>query len=122
MAKKTRILVQTIKQATVVTFEDSSLVDSQEIQHLGEDLNYLVDKQARHKLVLDLTKITHLSSAALSVLLAVRQKVEAARGILVLCGVRKEIKKLFKVTSVYKLFTFADTEQTALEKLGVIMA
>ena len=122
MARKSRILVQTIKQATVVTFEDSSLVDSQEIQHLGEDLNYLVDKQARHKLVLDLTKVAHLSSAALSVLLVLRQKVATAGGTLVLCGVRKDVKKLFKVTSLHKLFTFADTEQTALEKLGVIMA
>ena len=122
MGRKARIVVQTIKHATVVTVEDSSLVDSQQIQLLGQDLNELVERQARHKLALDLEKVTQLSSSALSILLALREKVDKAGGTLVLCGVRKEIRKLFKVTSLHKLFTFADDEEAALAKLGVIMA
>jgi anti-anti-sigma factor len=121
MVRKIRIVVQTIKQVTVVTFEDSRLVDSHEIEQLGEELYPLVDEQDRRKLVLDMTKVAQLSSAALSVLLVLRQKVETARGSLILCGVRKEIKKSFKVTSLHKLFTFVDTEQDALRKLGVII-
>ncbi len=119
---KARMVVQTIKEATVVTLEDSSLVDAYEIEQLGKELNTLVDKQYRRLIALDLSKVVHLSSAALSILLVLRKKTEEAKGSLVLCGVSKDLKKLFKVTSLTKLFTFADDEDDGLKKLGVIVA
>jgi stage II sporulation protein AA (anti-sigma F factor antagonist) len=119
---KTRMIVQTIKQATVVTLEDSSLVDAYEIDQLGQELNHLVEKKDRRIIVLDLSKVVHLSSHALSILLVLRKKIEDVKGALVLCGVSKDLKKLFKVTSLHKIFTFADTEEDGLNKLGIITA
>jgi len=116
------MIVQTIKQATVVTLEDSSLVDAYEIEQLGKELNHLVDKKDRRIIVLDLSKVVHLSSAALSVLLVLRKKTEDARGALVLCGVSKDLKKLFKITSLHKIFKFADTEEDGLKMLGIVIA
>jgi anti-anti-sigma factor len=114
-----RTVVQTIKDATVVTIEDSSLVDILHIERLGSELNELVEKRDRRKLVLDITKVAHLSSAALSVLLTVNQAVTKAKGQFILCGASKDIKKLFKITALNKLFTFADTEADGLKKMGI---
>jgi anti-anti-sigma factor len=116
------LLVQSLKDVTVVTFQDSVLVDAQVIEKVGQELNVLVEKQDRRKLLLDMSKVTHLSSAALSVLLVLRQHVEKAKGILVISGLNKDLQKLFKLTSLHKIFTFAASEQEALEKMGVILA
>lgn len=122
MAENARLLVQTLKDVTVVTFQDSTLVDAQVIEKVGQELNALVEKQDRRKLLLDMSKVTHLSSAALSVLLALRQHVEKAKGMLVISGLSPDLQKLFKLTSLHKIFTFAGSEQEALEKMGVIVA
>jgi anti-anti-sigma factor len=122
MTAKPRVLVQTIKQATIVTFEDSSLVDTLHIDQISKELYDLVDKQDRRKLVLDLEKVVYLSSSALRVFLALREKLGRKDGQLILCGISKDIMKMFKVTSLHKLFKFAKTEDEALEQLGVVMA
>jgi len=122
MTQNARLLVQSLKDVTVGTFQDSVLVDAQVIEKVGQELNVLVEKQDRRKLLLDMSKVTHLSSAALSVLLVLRQHVEKAKGILVISGLNKDLQKLFKLTSLHKIFTFAASEQEALEKMGVILA
>ncbi len=119
MVRTPGIIVQTIKDATIVTIEDNSLLDRHEIERLGTELYFLVEGQARRKLIVDLAKVGHLSSAALSVMLVLRQKVEQVKGELVLCGARREILQLFKMAGLHKLFSFADSEKKALKKLGV---
>lgn len=122
MSAKPRVVVQTIKQVTIVTFEDSSLVDTLHIDQISKEIYDLVDKQDRRKLVLDLDKVVYLSSSALRLFLALREKLSRKDGQLILCGISKDIKKMFKVTSLHKLFKFAKTEDEALEQLGVVMA
>jgi anti-anti-sigma factor len=122
MTAKTRLVVQTIKDVTVVTFADSSLVDTLHIDQAGRELYELVDKQDRRKLVIDLSKLTHLSSAVLSVFIALQKKIDGAGGTLILCGLSKPLQKLFKVANLHKLFTFTADEDTAMEKLGVVIA
>ncbi len=121
MSRTAGMLVQTIKDATVVTLEDNCLIDGRQIERLGEELNDLVQTKDRRKLVLDMAKVRHFSSSVLSVLLVLRNNVEKAKGELVLCSASKEILKLFKMAALHKLFTFADNEKKALKKLGVDM-
>ncbi len=122
MTPNAGLLVQTLKDVTVVTFPNGPLLDAQVIESVGLELNALVEKQDRRKLLLDMAKVTHLSSAALSVLLALRQKVEKAAGMLVICGLSPDLEKLFKITSLHKIFTFAANEGQALEKMGVSLS
>jgi anti-sigma B factor antagonist len=116
-----QILIQTFKDVTVVTFEERTLIDSQEIERIGLQVQHLVEKQDRRKLVIDLSKVQHLSSAALSVLTRVRRSIENANGELILCGLKTDVSKVFKITGLHKLFTFADDESAALTELGVII-
>ena len=122
MTAKTRLVVQTIKDVTVVTFADSSLVDMLHIDQAGRELYELVDKQDRRKIVIDLAKLTHLSSAVLSVFIALQKRIDGVGGKLILCGLSKQLQKLFKVSNLHKLFTFAADEDAAMEKLGVVIA
>jgi len=114
-----KLLIQTIRDVTIVTFEDASLLEATQIEAVGNELYPLVDSKARTKLVLDLTKVKFLASSALGVLVNLRNKSVAIKGTLVLCGLQKDLMKVFELTNMKKLFTFTATEADALARFGV---
>lgn len=119
MAQKTRILIQTINDVTVATIQDSSLIDPQHIEELRSTLFRLIEKEDRRRLILDMTKVQHLSSAALGVLIPLREAYANVKGTMVLVGVTEGIAKLFEITRLNKLLKFAATEKDALKMMGV---
>ena len=119
MPPQPRLVVQTIKDVTLVTFTDSSVIDAQFIESIRRELFDLVDKQNRSRLILDLSKVQYLSSSALGVLIPLHEKIKKLKGRLVLCGVNSDIRKVFKITKLEKLFAFKSTEGDALSEFGV---
>jgi anti-sigma B factor antagonist len=119
MPPQSRLIVQFLKDVTVVTFTDSSIVDAQLIESLRREMFGLVEKQNPCKLILDLGKVQYLSSSALGVLIPLHDRIQKLKGRLVLCGVSSDIMKVFKITRLDKLFTFKNTESDALSEFGV---
>ena len=119
MPAMSRLLVQYIKDVTVVTFTESSIIDVQQIEQMRKDLYDMVDKQYKRRMILDMSKVKHLSSSALGVLLPLREKIKKLKGDLYLVGVTPDIRKIFKVTRLDKHFKFSDSEAAALTKMNV---
>ncbi len=118
MPESSRIVIQTIQDVTVAMVNDSSVIDPLLIEELRNTLFDLIDKQDRRKLILDITKVKHLSSAALGVLIPLQEKYKKAKGKLVLVGVREGIMKVFMITKLNKLLTFASDEREAMSIMG----
>jgi anti-sigma B factor antagonist len=55
----------------------------------------------------------------LGVLINLRKKTDAIKGRVVICSLRGEIKKAFKITRLDKLFDFYDNEEKALASFGI---
>ncbi|GMU20305.1 MAG: hypothetical protein AMXMBFR13_04020 [Phycisphaerae bacterium] len=119
MAGAARLLIHPVRDVVVVNFSDSSILDTLQVQQIGEELYQLVDAQARRKIILDFDKVRFLSSSALGVLITLHKKAQAIKGRVVLCNVRDEIRKIFKITSLDKLFEFHEHEEKALGSFGV---
>ena len=119
MPPQSRLVVQTIKDVTLVTFTESSIIDAQLIESIRRELFDLVDRQNRSRLILDLSKVQYLSSSALGVLVPLHEKIKNLKGQLVLCGVNSDIRKVFKITRLEKLFAFKSTKGDALSEFGV---
>ncbi len=119
MNDASRLTVHPIKHVTVANFQDSSLLDMASIQRIGDVLFPLIDRQNRREMILDFGPVEFMSSAALGVLLTLRQKMEKVNGRLVICGLRPELRKVFKLAAIDKLFEFYDTEEAALNSFGV---
>jgi anti-sigma B factor antagonist len=111
-----------MRDVTVVNFADTSIMDTQQVQLLGQELYDLVDKQARRKIILDFDKIRFLSSSALSVLITLRKKADAIKARVVICSLRDELRKVFKITNLEKMFDFCDNEEQALAVFNVTTA
>ncbi len=112
------VVVQQIQDVTIATITESSIIDPQQIEQLRKVLFDLIDNQDRRKLILDIAKVKHLSSSALGLLIPLQEKYKQAKGKLVLAGVCPGIMKLFTITRLDKMLTFADSEKKAMSLLG----
>src|ERR1700743_1630730 len=64
MATPRRIKVNESGKVTVVTFNDSKIIDEAEIQEFGQELYDLVEREGGKKIVLNFGNVEFLSSAA----------------------------------------------------------
>jgi len=113
--RRRRLEVEDIGDIAVVNFIDKKILDEQNIQMIGEDLFRLVDELGRRKILLNFTNVEFLSSAALGKLITLNRKLQNVRGKLILCGISKEIREVFEITKLDKLFTIHKEEQAALQ-------
>ena len=60
-----------------------------------------------------------ISSSLLSVLITLQKKAQAINGRVAICGLRKELRKPFKITQLDKMFSFYDDQEAALADFGV---
>ena len=113
--RRRRLEVEDSGDVAVVHFVDKKILDEQNIQMIGDDLFRLVDELGRRKILLNFGNVEFLSSAALGKLITMNRKVQAVRGKLVLCNISKEIREVFEITKLDKLFTILADEQSALQ-------
>ena len=113
--RRRRLEVEDIGDVTVVSFTDKKILDEQNIQVIGEQLFGLVDDSGRQKLLLNFSNVEYMSSAALGKLITLNKKVQAAGGKLVLCGIIPQIREVFEITKLDKLFVIRGDEQEALQ-------
>ena len=114
MSTPRRIRINDSGQVTVVTFNDSKIIDEVEIQEFGQELYDLVDRQDRKKIVLNFSNVEFLSSAALGKLIGFDKRVKQHGAELMLTNIRPEIYEVFAITKLTKLFTIKDDEADAL--------
>jgi anti-anti-sigma factor len=114
MANYKRIKVADSGQVAVVTFNDSKIIDEQEIQEFGQELYDLVERDGRKKIVLNFGNVEFLSSAALGKLIGFDKRVKQHRAELMLSNIRPEIYEVFAITKLTKLFQIKDDEADAL--------
>lgn len=119
---RANLLIQGIGDVTVVGFNDPSILEALMIQRIGDALNDLVEKQDKRKLILDFSNVRFLSSMALGMLLSLKKKADAGKGKVVLCGLKPELDKVFKLANLHRLFSMYPDETKALAGFDVYMA
>lgn len=118
MPRASRLDVETVSGVTFASFTDASVIDLQHIDNIREELLEMMEKRDRAKLVLRMAKVHHFSSSALGMLVELAAATKKCKGKLVLCGVRPEIRKVFKITKLEKKFRFAETDKDAVAALS----
>ena len=114
MSTHRRITVVDDGGVSIVRFVDKKIVDSGSIEQLGEEMNSLVTVDKRNMILLNFDGVEFMSSAALNKLISLNTKVKAAAGRLKLCGLRAEIKEVFTITRLDRVFDLRKTEADAV--------
>lgn len=116
---KANLLTEDYAGVLLVTFTDSSILDGAVIEQIGRELYRLTDEQHKRKLVLNFANVHLLSSHALGVLVTLHKKSKEIDGEMVFCGMKPELKKVFSITSLDKVFKFFPDDAAALASFGV---
>ena len=114
MPEQGKLLVQTVQGVALVIFEDESILDPLQVQDIGQQLHKLIEDEDRQRIILDFHKVKILSSQMLGVLIGLLKRIRSDRGRIVICGMKSELHKVFKITNLDKLFSFYETEGKAL--------
>jgi anti-sigma B factor antagonist len=119
MSSYRRIIVAEEGPVSVVRFIDKKIVDPASIEQLGEELNSLVSVDKRSIILLNFEGVDFLSSAVLNKLISLNSKLKAVQGRLKLCNLRAEIKEVFNLTRLDRVFDIRKTEPDALEAFSL---
>jgi anti-sigma B factor antagonist len=98
----------------IVTLTNENVLDAFEIESLGAALRAYVESSDTANLVIDLSKVEHLSSAALGMLVTLKSTAESGGGSLRLANVRHDLKKIFKLTKLDKVLKIHDDVESAV--------
>ena len=116
------LVISTYQDVTVVNFRDSSILDGVVMDAIDKELTPLIDQQARRKMILDFSEVRFLSSSMIGVLINLHKKSLAIKGKIVICGLRDDLMKVFKMARLDKMLAFARDETEAMKCLDVFVS
>jgi len=102
----------------VLKFDQSEVLDAYEIERLGDDIYGYLEPLEAPRVLIDMAKVKHLSSAALGMLLALRGVLERAGGRLGLTNVRDDVMAIFEMTCLDKLIPIFARADEGVAKLA----
>ncbi|HTW93551.1 MAG TPA: STAS domain-containing protein [Tepidisphaeraceae bacterium] len=108
------VAVSSEKDVRIVEFVTSKVIDELSIVDIGQSLAAIIEERPSPKLLLDFSRVEHLSSAALGMLINVNTRIKAKNGQLRLCQIKPQIYEVFLITHLNKLFYIHPTRQEAL--------
>ena len=112
-APKVRITFETAGQIAVGTVFDANMLDAMNVADFGNQVMAFVQPKPRLNLLLNFEHVDYMSSAALTELLRVNDTVRKGEGSVRLCGLSKDIRKVFQITNLEKLFVIHDGDNAA---------
>lgn len=102
----------------VGTLDEANMLDAMNVTDFGNSvLEYVKDKPGLN-LLLNFENVDYMSSAALTELLRINEALRKNNGHVRLCGLTKDIRKVFQITNLEKLFVIHedDSLQAALKR------
>jgi anti-sigma B factor antagonist len=108
------VSVVTEKDIRIVEFTNNKILDEANIVEIGATLNAMIDEIERPKLLLDFATVDHLSSAALGMLINANNRIKQRNGMLRLANIKPQIREVFTITKLDKLFRILPDRQGAL--------
>ena len=106
-----QISVESMKRVELVNV--SGRIDSSNASQLDEALKGLMN-DGRHKLVLELSGVSYMSSAALRALVAAVRECKAHRGNVKLANISERVSEVLKLAGLDAIFEVYDNQTTAV--------
>lgn len=116
MASSDVIKIEKINNIVHITFMTDELGAS-ESDSVRVELEAIV-QQGFKKLIIDLSGINFITSLFIATIITISQRVRLQNGDIKICSVRTNVKKIFEITRLDKVFDIYDTYEKALESFS----
>lgn len=98
----------------LVYFQEKGIIDESRIQTLGQDLINLVNNGTQNKILLNLENVSLMSSAMIGKLILFGKKCNSSNVDLRICGINPNIKEVFDLMKLEKIFKVSEDEAKAV--------
>jgi len=113
------LVISQIQGVAIASIKTPSLLEGPDVDNIAQELFDLADKRACQKIIVDFRDVSFLASVMLGKLVMLQKKANEIDGKVILCSLKPNLMKVFKVTKLDKMLTFADNEDKALRKFKV---
>jgi anti-sigma B factor antagonist len=96
-----------------VVFDDARILDEVKLEEVGKELLEMLNKTTEERVILDFRNVKFMSSSMLGKLVQVHKKCGEFKVKMKLCSIDPEIRQVFKITKLDKLFDIQADEATA---------
>lgn len=96
-----------------VVFDDPRILDETKLEELGRELIETLNKTSEERVILDFRNVKFMSSSMLGKLVQVHKKAAEFKVKMKLCSIDTEIRQVFKITKLDKLFDIEADEASA---------
>ncbi len=98
----------------LIVIEAARLVDDETLQQFHKELVEVIEKTEEPAVLLHFGRVGFMSSAALGVLIRVSKKCKELKVMLKLCNINPNIREVFKITGLEKVFEIYNQPEDAL--------
>lgn len=88
----------------VIRFQDQRLLEEGQIAKLEQEVTAVIDKSEEDRVVFDFSAVQFMSSSMLGKLVALSKKLKGFKAKLKLAGLSDDIREVFKITRLEKVF------------------
>jgi anti-anti-sigma factor len=109
--------VERTEGVTIVRFTKPAIMEEKVIEVIGDELTRLVERLGNVRLVLDFSKVAHVGSYMLSLLVNLHKKTQAGGGGLALSGICPDLLKVLELTKLTQVLSIFPDEVQARQSL-----
>jgi anti-sigma B factor antagonist len=117
-AQASQLRISRVGEITQIEIIDSKILDESNIQKISDELCAVVDAEATPKVMIRFGNVEHLSSAALGALITVNNRVKGKDGTLCLSEIDSQIREVFAITKLDKIFSIFETSDEAMSSFS----
>jgi len=110
-----RIKITRQGDVIIVQLLDKEVLEEHVIAEIGEALFTLVAQEKPVKLVLDFSRVNHMSSSTLGMLIRLSKHIGESGSALKLCAIKPTLYNVFEITKLDRLFEIYDTKAVAVK-------
>lgn len=118
MQKFDSIVVENRDGVSIVRFVDDKIMDTKRIQQVNDELNAVADDSKAGEMLLNMENVRFLSSAAINKLIVLDKRIKSSGGEIRLTNLRPEVRDVFSITNLDRLFKIFDTPTEAMKSFG----
>jgi anti-sigma B factor antagonist len=96
-----------------VIFDDARILDEAKLEKVGSDVIELLNKTSEERVILDFRNVKFMTSSMLGKLVQVHKKAREFKVHLKFCSIDPEIRQVFKITKLDKVFEIEPDETAA---------
>ncbi|MED4204280.1 anti-sigma F factor antagonist [Neobacillus mesonae] len=97
----------------------SGELDHHTADELREKVTAVIERDEIRHIVLNLKQLSFMDSSGLGVILGRYKQIKQVHGEMVVCAISPAVKRLFDMSGLFKIIKMEQTEEFALQRLGV---